>query len=158
VRAGGSGVDRGTTGARTGASGFDRDASSARSFEDGARTRPNDADSLRGDDRILPRNGGMGDVERELHLGGDGDRSGLPRDLPVAGSGTYDLPVGRLPVDHMLPIPTAGQGSSALPTDDLALPLSGGTSMFPFLDPASEPPSTEAVPARPRLDRPEALP
>jgi hypothetical protein len=145
-------------GSRVGGTGVGRDTARGRSVDVQGRRVGNDDPAVTSDGgvgdatRQLHLGGdGVGDAARELHLGGDGDRSGLPRDLPVAGSGTYDLPVGRLPKEPMLALPTPGRGAGVLP-------LSGGTSMFPFLDPASETPSTDRVPASPRLDRPESLP
>ena len=106
------------------------------------------------------------DANRDLGLGGSSERLGQPVDLPIAGSGGFDLPIGRLPSDLNRPLvfaPSAGTSSSASEA-----PTSGEGSMFPFLDPPTDPaplrsrghtPSAVAPSADgPNLDTPGTLP
>jgi hypothetical protein len=89
------------------------------------------------DDGTLPPSFGMRDPVRDLGLGGRGQGLIAPTDLPIAGSGAFDLPIGRLP-------PELNPALSSLRSDTDAnleppVPTSGEGSMFPFLDPPADP-------------------
>jgi len=103
------------------------------------------------------------DANRDLGLGGSRERLGQPLDLPIAGSGAVDLPVGRLPTDLNRPWASARPSS---PLSDATVPTSGEGSMFPFLDPPKDPepilsrgrrPAAEDADG-PKLDTPRTLP
>jgi hypothetical protein len=103
------------------------------------------------------------DANRDLGLGGGRAHLGEPSDLPVSGSDSFDLPIGRLPPE-LRPQLRPGVGTQQSEAPD---PTSGEGSMFPFLDPPSDPvpigPSGrtgESAPSvdRPNLDTPETLP
>jgi hypothetical protein len=99
---------------------------------------------------------GLRDATRDLGLGGGMNPIDIPDDLPIAGTGGGDLPIGRLPPDMMEPpVPTKSRAMTMPGQDDGTPPPAAEPSMFPFLDPPKDMPVGTMPAAGPRLDTPK---